>query len=114
MKRGLLGLQPRYQFLDPIKYWLIRDAGRHDPVVFDLLIDFDALFAHGNPPKSHRRETTGHLLSYDGGRAILFIALRVGYARFGTMRPWCISWVTAVGCFGIELTSLGPLQSSTP
>jgi hypothetical protein len=46
VKRGLLGLHPLYQFLDPIKEWLIRDAGRHDPVMFDLLIEFDALFTH--------------------------------------------------------------------
>ena len=32
----------------------------------------------------------------------------------GTKRPLCISWVTALaGCLGIEITSLGPLQSST-
>jgi hypothetical protein len=30
------------------------------------------------------------------------------------MQPSCITWVTALArCFGIELTSLGPLQSST-
>jgi hypothetical protein len=46
VKRGLLGLHPLYQFLDPIKDWLIRDAGRHAPVMFDLLIEFDALFTH--------------------------------------------------------------------
>jgi hypothetical protein len=46
VKRGLLGLHPLYQFLDPIKDWLIRDAGRHDPVMFDLLIELGALFTH--------------------------------------------------------------------
>jgi hypothetical protein len=45
-----------------------------------------------------------------------FSQIRRGYvAGFGTKRPLCISWVTALaGCLGIEITSLGPLQSSTP
>jgi hypothetical protein len=44
-----------------------------------------------------------------------FNRMTSGYvAGFGTMRPWRISWVTtSAGCLGIELISLGPLQSST-
>jgi hypothetical protein len=48
------------------------------------------------------------------GRAILFQSNYGGYFvdGFGTMQPACISWLTACR-LGIELTSLGPLQSST-
>jgi hypothetical protein len=48
VKCCLLILHPLCQFLDPIKHWLIRDAGRHVPVMLDLLVDFVALLAHGN------------------------------------------------------------------
>jgi hypothetical protein len=46
VKRGLLGSHPLDQLLDPIKHRLIRDAGGHNQVMFDLLIELDALFTH--------------------------------------------------------------------
>jgi hypothetical protein len=59
MKSDLLSLHLLYQLLDPIKYWLIRDAGCQNTVMLDLT-------------QGHRREATDQLLSYDGDRAILF------------------------------------------
>jgi hypothetical protein len=47
VKCDLLSLHPLYQFLDPIKYWLIRDAGRHVSVMLDFTVEFDTLFTHG-------------------------------------------------------------------
>jgi hypothetical protein len=72
VKCGLLGLHLLYQFLDSIKDWLIRDAGRHGTVMFDFTVEFDTLFTHGTRLKVTGGKQTGHLLSYDGGRAILF------------------------------------------
>jgi hypothetical protein len=46
VKRELLSLHPLNQFLNPIKQWLIGDAGRHDTVMVDLLVDLDALLTH--------------------------------------------------------------------
>jgi hypothetical protein len=37
-----------YQFLDPVEYLLIRDAGRHVLVMLDLAVEFDALLTHCN------------------------------------------------------------------
>jgi hypothetical protein len=48
MKRHLLSLHSLNQFLDPIKHWLIRDAGRHVPVMLNLAVEFGALFTHCN------------------------------------------------------------------
>ncbi len=47
MKGDLLGLRLLDQFLDPIKYWLIRDTGRQNTLMLDLIVEFDTLFAHG-------------------------------------------------------------------
>jgi hypothetical protein len=46
VKRELLILHPIDQFLDPIKQWLIRHAGRYRTVMFDLLVDLYTLLAH--------------------------------------------------------------------
>jgi hypothetical protein len=113
VKYVLLSLHPLNQFLDPVKKGLVGGVGRYDTVMLDLLVDLNALLAHGTPPRSHRREATEHLLSYDGGVAVLF---QSNYGRTtSSVSGRCgISWVTALArCFGIELTSIGPLQSST-
>jgi hypothetical protein len=70
MKRGLLSLQPLYQILDPVKHWLIGDAGRHETVMFDLLVDLNACSHMGRPlqagmPTGHlweRLQRPGHLV----------------------------------------------------
>jgi hypothetical protein len=54
VKSYLLCLHSLKQMFDPIEDWLIRDAGRHDPVMFDLLIEFDTSFTH-----SSRLKVTG-------------------------------------------------------
>jgi hypothetical protein len=46
MKCDLLSLHPLNQFLDPIKHWLIRNAGSHLVVMVDLLVDLNALLTH--------------------------------------------------------------------
>jgi hypothetical protein len=94
---------------------LIRRSGRDGTVMPDLPVDFDALLTHGTRLDVAQADSIGRLLSYDGGRAILFKQLRIigtYFAGFGTKQPSRISWVTAPA--GIELTILGPLQSSTP
>jgi hypothetical protein len=47
MKCDLLSLHLLNQYLYPIKHLLIRDAGRHVPVMLDLLVEFDARLTHG-------------------------------------------------------------------
>jgi hypothetical protein len=49
MKRQLLSQHPLNQFLDPINHLLIRDEGRHVPVMLDLLVNLNALLTHGSP-----------------------------------------------------------------
>jgi hypothetical protein len=46
MKRELLSLHLLDQSCDPIKHWLIRDAGRHRTVMLSRLVEFGALFTH--------------------------------------------------------------------
>jgi hypothetical protein len=113
MEGDLLSLQISDQFFGPINRDLVVYREQYPSIPFNCLIDLDALVTHHNRLRS-RAEVPDRLLSYDGGRALLFHRITVGYVGFGTMRPSCISWVTDVGCFGIELTSLDPLQSSTP
>jgi hypothetical protein len=52
VKRELLILHPLDRFLDPIKQWLIRDAGRYRTVMLDLLVDLYTLLAHCTSPLS--------------------------------------------------------------
>jgi hypothetical protein len=49
VEQSLPGLHPLYQFLDPIKRRLISDSGCHALVIINLLIDLNALLAHGPP-----------------------------------------------------------------
>jgi hypothetical protein len=50
VKRRLLGLHPRYQFLNPIKHIQIGDSGRHALVMLDLTVEFDALVTRFQVP----------------------------------------------------------------
>jgi hypothetical protein len=105
MKSDLLSLHLLYQLLDPIKYWLIRDAGCQNTVMLDLTVEFDTLFTHGIRLKvtGGKQPNACYLMTATG----LFCFSRNGrgyVARFGTMRPWYISWVTALaGCLGMSL-----------
>jgi hypothetical protein len=62
VERRLLGNHPLYQFLDPIKHWLICDPGRHETVMLDLLVDLDALLTHISYPVFGRRQISGRLV----------------------------------------------------
>jgi hypothetical protein len=48
VKSYLMCLHSLNQMFEPIEDRLIRDAGRHDPVMFDLLIELDAPFTHSS------------------------------------------------------------------
>jgi hypothetical protein len=48
VKYVLLSLHPLNQFLDPVKKGLVGGVGRYDTVMLDLLVDLNALLAHGN------------------------------------------------------------------
>jgi hypothetical protein len=50
--------------------------------MFDLPVDFDALLTHGTRLDVTQTVSIGHLLSYDGGWAILFKQLRIIGAYF--------------------------------
>ena len=47
VKRGLLCLHPLYQFFDPIKCELVGHDRRQAFITPNLLVEFDALLAHG-------------------------------------------------------------------
>jgi hypothetical protein len=47
VKRGPFSLHILNQFLDTIKGWLIRHAGRHETIMLDFLVNLDAPLTHG-------------------------------------------------------------------
>jgi hypothetical protein len=83
--------------------------------IYSAGVTFMSFFAKGTHLKvtGGKQPATCYLMNAAG--LFCFNQLRAGYvAGFGTMRPRCISWVTALaGCLGSELTFIGPLQSST-
>jgi hypothetical protein len=50
VKLGLLSHRIFDQLIDPINRQLVRDGGRHSPILFQFLVEFDAFVTHD----SHR------------------------------------------------------------
>jgi hypothetical protein len=80
--------------------------------MLDFIAQVDALFTHGTR-LNHRRTASATCHHMTAARLFCFRPIAGAYfVGFGTKQPSWISWVTALA--GIELTILGPLQSSTP